>query len=57
MSDPKRARCYDKDWRYTPQSESDIRKTFARIRRQQKEEEAARPANVKPIRSAKGGKA
>lgn len=56
MSDPKRARCFDPDWRYTPHEATDIRKLFAKVRRQQKAEAeaAAKPANVKQLRKAKG---
>lgn len=53
MTDPKRARCFDKDWRYVPSNETDISKTFARLKRQQKEAEAARekqPKNIAPIK-------
>ena len=53
MSDPKKARCYtDPDWKYVPSGSTDIRKTFARIARQQKA--APPPANVKPLRAVKG---
>lgn len=54
MSDPKRARCFDPAWKYVPANATDIAKTFARIRRHQKEAEAAcKAANVKPIRPKK----
>lgn len=47
-TDPKRARCFDKDWKYVPRESTDVAKTFARIRRQQKEAEAAKPKLVAP---------
>lgn len=49
MTDPKQAKCFDKDWRYTPANSTDIAKTFARIRRQQKEVEAVKASNVRRI--------
>lgn len=59
MTDPKKARCFDKSWKYTPSNETDLHALFKRIRRQLKEQ-AAKPApNVKPLTSAKtkpGGK-
>lgn len=51
MTDPTRARVFDKSWKYTKRDESDIRKTFARVRREQKAAEAARPP-AKPIKAA-----
>lgn len=47
-----RARCYDKDWQYTPAGSTDLRAKFEAIKQQQAEA-AKQPANVKPIR-AKG---
>lgn len=51
MTDPKKARCFDPSWRYYPEAESDIRRTFARIRRQLKEAEAVK--NAQNVRSIK----
>jgi plasmid stabilization system protein ParE len=53
MSDPKRKRLYESGFKYTPAAETDIRKTFARIKRQQTEAAKAQPANVKQLRKAK----
>lgn len=52
MSDPKKTRLYEKGWRYYPASDTNVARTFARIRRQQREaaEAAKQPVNVKPIR-------
>jgi hypothetical protein len=50
MTDPKRARCFDKDWTYTPSGSTDIRKLFKRIEREQKKAEPAPATNVKPLR-------
>jgi hypothetical protein len=53
VSEAKRARCFDADWKYTPHGSTDIRKLFAKVRRQQKEEAAkaeVQAVNVKPIR-------
>lgn len=52
MTDPKRARCFDKDWKYSPEAESDIRKTFARIRRQMKEADAAKQTKAAIVKSS-----
>lgn len=52
---PKRS-VFDSDFRYTPASKTDIRKTFARIRREieeQKKREAEN--NVAPLRRADHG--
>jgi hypothetical protein len=46
MTDPRQAKCLDKSWKYVNKDESDIRKTFVRIRRQLKEEEAAKQAEA-----------
>ena len=41
----------DPSFRYTPSVETDLRKTFARVRRElRKTQQAAIPANVQPIR-------
>jgi hypothetical protein len=54
MTDPTKARCWDKDWRYVPKDATDVAKTFARIRRQMKEDQAVKKsANVKPIKLEK----
>lgn len=53
MSDPKRARCFDRDWSYTPSGSTDIRKLFNKVRREQKEAAKQPPANVKQLK-AKG---
>lgn len=48
-----KARCFDPNWRYIREESTDIRKTFARIRRQQKlqaEAEAAALVHVTPIK-------
>lgn len=55
MTDPTKARCWDPAWKYVPHEATDIRKTFARIKRQQKEaaeQEAAKSVNVKQLRKA-----
>ena len=54
MSTPTIARCYsDPDWKYTRSESTDIRRLFAKIKRQQKEAEAAKKAqNVRPMRKA-----
>ena len=46
----------DRAWKYVPANSTDISKTFARIRRQQKEAAPPPPvpANVKSIKSVKG---
>jgi hypothetical protein len=42
----------DPSFRYTPSVETDLRKTFARIRRElRKAQQAPVPTNVQPIRS------
>lgn len=52
MTDPTKAKCFDKTWKYKPSGSTDLKATFARIRREQREAEAAKPApaNVKPIK-------
>jgi hypothetical protein len=41
----------DPSFRYTPSVETDLRKTFARVRRElRKSQQAAIPTNVQPIR-------
>lgn len=52
MNNPKQAKCYDKGWRYYSAADTDVARTFQRIRKQMKEE-AAKPANVKPIRAVR----
>ena len=58
MSDPTEKRWKDKSWRYFKADETNIERTFQRIRRQQKEAEAEKkpPANVKTL-PKKGTKA
>lgn len=55
----KRARLLDPSFKYVKAADTDVAKTFARVRREMKEQ-AAKPApNVKPLTSAKtkpGGK-
>lgn len=48
----------DPTFKYVKSGETDIRKTFARIRRQMKEaaEQPKKPPTVRPIRAAKAGK-
>jgi hypothetical protein len=53
MTDPLRKRLLEKTFRYVKSGETDVSKTFARIRRQMKEAEAAKPVhsvNVAPIK-------
>ena len=52
MSDPLRKRLLEKTFRYVKASDTDIARTFARIRREQKaaQEQAV---NVKPLRAVK----
>lgn len=38
---------------YVPANATNIRATFARIRREQAEQEAAKPLNVRPLREVK----
>lgn len=52
MSEALKARVFDRDWKYVPAGETDIRKLFARVREQIAAE--SKPVNVKPIRSVKG---
>ena len=41
----------DPSFKYTPSVETDLRKTFARVRRdQRKAQQAAPPSNVQPLR-------
>lgn len=41
----------DRTFKYVPAAKTDVRKTFARIRREQREaEEAAKVSNIKPIK-------
>ena len=40
----------DPTFRYTQSVETDLRKTFARIRRQQRKQQAASMTNVQPLR-------
>lgn len=40
----------DPDFKYVHSSETDVAKTFARIRRQLKEQATKAPANVKPLK-------
>lgn len=47
------SRIYDPDFKYVPAAKTDIRKTFARIRRQQAEAERERVAKVKPLQRRK----
>lgn len=56
MTEALRKRLLDRTFKYTKASETDVAKTFARIKRQQKEAEAAQPANVKAIRPPKAVK-
>lgn len=51
MSDPKKARCYDKNWRYTRHEATDLQALFKRIRREMAEAAKKQPANVKPIKA------
>jgi hypothetical protein len=50
VSETTRRRLLERTFKYVKASDTDVARTFARIRRQQKETEAAQPANVKPIR-------
>lgn len=45
-------RITDKSFVYVPAVKTDIRKTFKRIREQQKREREARPQSVVPMRKA-----
>lgn len=40
----------DPSFRYTPAVKTDIRKTFARIRREQEQAATSKASNVKPLR-------
>ena len=44
------------EFRYTRSEKTDIRKTFARIRRQIAEQDAERKAKVEPIRKSATGR-
>ena len=50
----------NREFRYVPAAATDIRKTFARVRREQREAEARRaaptPTTVRPLRRATGDK-
>ena len=50
----------NKEFRYVPAAATDIRKTFARIKREQREAEARRvnpsQPTVRPLRRVTGGK-
>lgn len=50
MTDPKRARCFDKDWKYVPAQNTDIRKTFSLARAEQQK---AKPVNVCSLKARK----
>jgi hypothetical protein len=51
-ADATRARCFDKDWTYTPACSTNIRERFERVRAEL-EAAKAQPANVKQLRKAK----
>ena len=54
MNDTLRTRLYEPGWKYVPAAATDISKTFARIKRQQREQPSKAAATVTPIkRSAK----
>lgn len=44
----------DKEFRYVPSGTTDIRKTFARIRREMAEAAKKQPANVRPMKKKEG---
>jgi hypothetical protein len=44
------------EFRYTPAAKTDIRRTFARIRKQLAEQEAERQAKVEPLRKSATGR-
>jgi hypothetical protein len=47
----------DRSFRYTPSSQTDLRKTFARVRREQvKADEAAQQEAQRKVRQIKGAK-
>jgi hypothetical protein len=50
MSEALKKRLLDRTFKYTKASETDVARTFARIRKQQKEAQAKRPAKVEPIK-------
>ena len=51
MTKPLKALCLDPKWRYYPASDTNVARTFARVRRQMKEEaEAAASVNVRPLK-------
>lgn len=43
---------WNKNWRYTPSVQTDIRKLFKRIRAEQKDKEAQTRQIVRPIKQA-----
>lgn len=45
-----KSRLLDPAFKYVPAGKTDIRKTFARIRREQAEAAKRTPANVKPLK-------
>lgn len=48
-----KARCFDPNWKYVKKEATDVRRTFARVRRemkQQAEAEAASRVHVTPIK-------
>lgn len=47
MTDPKRKRLFERDWKYVPASKTNIAKLFKRIRREQREAEAAKQSAPK----------
>jgi hypothetical protein len=51
MSEATKKRWKDPTWKYVPREATDIRKTFARVKRQQKEAEAVKAAKVTPIKT------
>lgn len=50
MNEALRKRLLDPTHRYVKASDTDVARTFARIRKQQKAEAEARQTNVKPLR-------
>lgn len=54
MTDPTKARCWDKNWRYYNSADTDVRRTWNRILRQMKDSESLKQsANVKPLKARK----
>lgn len=43
----------DRSFRYVPAAHTDLRKTFARIRREQAQAKTAQPVNVAPIKQVR----